>query len=373
MDIVPQYPKKGNEMKKYAINRRIYYDGKAYWIHADSEKDFAVKKAMKIRDLEEGKVTISKNMTVKQWADICLQTYRKPSVKDNTYEKYESLVKNCITDIIGTMQIKNVRHTTCQMVLNQQAGNSEYQIRQTKQFLHFIFQEAVAEKLILENPAARLKEPNGTVSERRGLTDAERKVFLEVTENNRRFDVFLLMYYCSCRSEEAREVMGKDIFWENNYPMLHIRGTKNKNADRVVPIPYNFYQRIKDTPKFSYVATNMAGNKYNKKSFYRAWQNLEREMNIAMGCRMYRNELIPPFPLAEDLVPYCLRHTYCTDLWKKGVDVRTAQLLMGHANIQITANIYSHADGQTRSIAAEILCNMPEDGCTPGATLREIK
>ena len=39
----------------------------------------------------------------------------------------------------------------------------------------------------------------------------------------------------------------------------------------------------------------------------REWS--ERAMNISMGCKTYRNALIPPYPLAADFVPYCLRHT----------------------------------------------------------------
>ena len=57
--------------------------------------------------------------------------------------------------------------------------------------------------------------------------------------------------------------------------------------------------------------------------------------------------------LAVDLVPYCLRHTYCTNLQKKDVDLRTAQYLMGHTDIKMTANIYTHADTSTILKAAE--------------------
>ena len=83
-----------------------------------------------------------------------------------------------------------------------------------------------------------------------------------------------------------------------------------------------------------------------------------REMNIAMGCALYRNRLMPPYPLAEDLVPYCFRHTFCTNLQKKGVDIRTAQYLMGHSDIRMTANIYTHADEETILSAANLLCGI---------------
>lgn len=74
-----------------------------------------------------------------------------------------------------------------------------------------------------------------------------------------------------------------------------------------------------------------------------------------MGCRIYRNQLIPPYPLADDFVPYNLRHTFCTDLQKKGVDIRIAQYLMGHSDISLTANIYTHADQSTIVDAAKTI------------------
>ena len=46
--------------------------------------------------------------------------------------------------------------------------------------------------------------------------------------------------------------------------------------------------------------------------------------------------------IAEDLVLYCLRHTYCTDLQKKGVPLNIAKYLMGHSDISVTASIYTH-------------------------------
>ena len=59
------------------------------------------------------------------------------------------------------------------------------------------------------------------------------------------------------------------------------------------------------------------------------------------------DELINIIPLAPDFVPYCLRHTYCTDLQTAGIDIRTAQKLMGHADISTTANIYTHHDSKS--------------------------
>lgn len=137
--------------------------------------------------------------------------------------------------------------------------------------------------------------------------------------------------------------------------MLHIRGTKTAKSDRLVPIPDELYEIIKNTPKNEFIACRENGNPITDDNRSKLWESFARALNISMGCKMYRNQLLPPFPLADDLVPYCLRHTYCTDLARKGIDIRIAQKLMGHADIKMTANIYTNFDQSDIVAAAKLL------------------
>ena len=341
------------------ITKTFTFEGKRYYVRGKTEREALLKLANKQRDLEEGKVAVSGNMTVSAWAYKAVETY-KTNQKDITREKYIQRMKKCILDEIGDMPLKQVKPFDCQMVLNKQSGKSKTQINETYQTLKFIFNTARINKLIVNDPSLDIVKPKGYKNTRRALTDEERHHFLKVAETDERFNLFLLMYYCGCRPSEAREVMGKDIDFLNGQPMLHIRGTKTENADRVVPIPTVLYEKIKDTPPDAYVGATSKGKKHDQTTYRRLCKRLYREMNISMGCEVYRNELIPPYPLADDFVPYCLRHTYCTDLQKKGVDIRVAQYLMGHADIQMTANIYTHIDDSTVLDVAEKLnkkCN----------------
>ncbi len=36
------------------------------------------------------------------------------------------------------------------------------------------------------------------------------------------------------------------------------------------------------------------------------------------------------------------RHTYCTNMAKSGISVKTLQYLMGHSDISVTMNVYTH-------------------------------
>lgn len=340
------------------IRKTFTYEGKRYTVRGKTEKEAIMKMANKIRDLEEGNVTISGNTTVRVWGLRCIDVY-KTKQKDITREKYKNKMENAIFKYIGERPLKQITPIELQEVLNKQRGSSVAHIRLTKQMIQFIFKKAKSNKLILNNPAEDLVEPDGYTNHRRQLTNIEREHFLKVTADNDRFLVFLLTYYCGCRPEEARNCKGKDIqvMSDDNgtYYILHIEGTKSSNADRFVPIPDEFYQRIKNTPPFDYIALNANGKKHSPTSYKNAFNNLRREMNISMGCRVYRNQLIAPYPLADDFVPYNLRHTYCCDLQKAGVDIRTAQHLMGHSSITLTANIYTHADNTNLFTAARML------------------
>ena len=52
--------------------------------------------------------------------------------------------------------------------------------------------------------------------------------------------------------------------------------------------------------------------------------------------------------VAADLVPYCLRHTFGTDLQDAGVPLNVARYLMGHADVSTTSKVY--IDTTKRSI-----------------------
>ena len=327
--------------KKYKYRSSFTYEGKRYFVKADTKADLAVRKAMKLRDLEEGKIVITGNTTVEEWALKCVKTY-KTNQKEVTHDKYLNRLKHCILGQIGSMRLRDVKPLHCQNVLNLQQGKSKTQINEVYSMLQLIFKKAVANNLILSNPAENIEKPLGTRKSRRSITETERTHIMKVARADRRYYLYLLMLQCSCRPSEAAEAMGKDIILMDGMPMLHIRATKNDHSDRFVPIPDDLYQLIKNTPKNEYIAQYSTGKKIDEANRYRLWTYFKRDLNISMGCKMHRNKLIPPYPVAPDLVPYCLRHTYCTDLARMEIDIRIAQKLMGHSDISLTANIYTN-------------------------------
>lgn len=336
--------------KKYEYRKSFSFRGKRYEVVANTLDELYERKARKLKELQDNLIVYDRHTTVDAWADESFDTYKAnvQGLQDikRRYRKY-------VSPVIGHKALGDVRAVECQNILNGCAGMSYSHCRKLKQEISFLFQTAVENRLIPFSPAVRLALPEYSRGYRRSITEHEREHLLKVYAKDPYYLLFIVILKTGCRPEEAVNLIGRDI--DIKKKLLHIRGTKTKNSDRYVPIPSDLFAVIKNTRPFEPVCVNHAGNKHTKSSYNRLCAHLKRDLNISMGCKVYRNALVPPFPLADDFVPYCLRHTYCTDLCRAGVDVRTAQRLMGHANISITADIYTHVDMNDIEKAGELI------------------
>ena len=52
---------------------------------------------------------------------------------------------------------------------------------------------------------------------------------------------------------------------------------------------------------------------------------------------------------------HSLRHTFATMLFDAGVDVKTAAYLMGHSDIRVTMDIYTHLSQERRTASEGML------------------
>ena len=331
-------------MTKYKYTKTFTYDGKRYYIRGNTLEEVAAKMALKKRDLESGAIVTAKTMTVADWTAQCTKTY-KTNVKEKTLDDFVYMTNKYIVQPIGTMRLSQVRPIHLQEVLNETQGKSATLVNAVFHAVRFFFSKAKQNGMIASDPSDGLVKPTAKKKEtRRALTADERKSMIAVGFTKRKYYLFMLMLFCGCRPSEAADATGADIETHDGYNVLHVRGTKTALSDRFVPVPDILFNYIKNTPKNEYIAQYENGNKVTSDNRRRCWQSFVREVNLYMGAKTYRNKLVPPLPLADDLVPYCLRHEYCTELARRGVDIRVAQKLMGHSNIRMTANVYTNLE-----------------------------
>ena len=73
------------------------------------------------------------------------------------------------------------------------------------------------------------------------------------------------------------------------------------------------------------------------------WRSFKQALDLDMGAQMAISAIDPETSVvADDLTPYCLRHTYATDLQSAGVPLNIAKDLLCHQSIAMTSHIYTH-------------------------------
>lgn len=341
------------QKKKTRYRSYFTFDGKKYEATGKSQKEADQKAAIMINKLENGEVGISSNMTVKAWAVEWLETYKRPVVGEGQYKNYKMHIDNAILPLIGNYTLRSVKDVHLQKVINSRVGKSKSDLSKLRITLKAIFERAYISKLIPYNPAAYLELPTCTEGTRRSITPYERQKILELAETHRSGLWIKTLLYAGLRPGETRALDWRHI--DFNKRIIHVeQAMKAHTKDigipktiagiRDIPIKYELFTALSSAhgkpfdPVFTQPTT---GKRHTEESMRSLWGNFKRHLDISMGASVYRNKIIV-HAIAPDLVPYCLRHTYCTDLQDAGVPINVARYLMGHNDISVTAKIYTH-------------------------------
>ena len=301
-----------------------------------AEVNAAARRAM--ADDDAG-LEVGDNTTVGEWAKIWLTTY-KSDLRPATVRMYRDAYNLHIMDTIGGMELRAVRPVHIRRVLSGVADLSESLQHKVLITARQIFTSAKQNHLISSDPTEGLKITRHAKAKRKEyLTPSEYTRLLEdVTEPRAR--VFCaLCIYCGLRREEALGLRWTDIgpaglivaravsfpAGSNRHdPSMEL---KSPSANRIVPIPAALRRILAETPRTGeYVVPNARGQIMTQSAYRKMWTTY----------------IEPHFPLP--IHAHMLRHTYATNLYRAGVDLRTAQQLLGHASIQMTANIYTHLE-----------------------------
>lgn len=323
----------------------VVLDGVRYDIRGQSDLEINEKIERKKKAL----MYVDNGITVKEWARLWLTTYRNTSLK--TYRDIEARINQKILPFIGSKKLIDVRPSDCQAIMDNMTGYSMDRINKVHNTLYQMFKAAQGKWYIDRNPAESLIKPDGEDGNGRAFTPTEKKYLLKVCKDHPYGDWALTMLYCGLRPGETARVKWKHL----HAGCLFIDGTKTKNAKRTVPVPDSLYKRLdaKRGNPDEYIFTRTSNHLYQS-GITRNWNAIRREMQIAAGTRVYRNELIEPFALDNEMIAYCCRHTFATELKDSQMPYAIMQELLGHASGGITDR-YLHGTKSSVEVAREYL------------------
>lgn len=358
------------------------YEGKRYGARANTQEQLFEKIVQMKAELKNGTKVVNENTLIKQWAYEWLETYKKDGVRPGTYDRYKRNIDNVIIPAIGNMRIKDVQQIHLQRIMNRLKGYSKDHTQKIQHMIYNIFERARKSRMISNNPADDLELPlTGLEASHRAITQEERKHILQLCETHRGGLWVLTMLYCGLRPGETIPLTWADIDFKRavlKVTKAYERATrdfkspKSKAGIREIPIPAALFEKFKaaypeDKP-YDFIfqqcdntkARKPNGKHHTETSLNRLWRDFKTCLDLSMGAtyeeRGQRKKThIIVSAVSDDLVPYCLRHTYCTDLEAAGVPINVAARLMGHANILLTSKIYTHkSDAAFESAAAAI-------------------
>lgn len=108
--------------------------------------------------------------------------------------------------------------------------------------------------------------------------------------------------------------------------IIHLRGTKTANADRFVEVTTKDVKHIKS--KLSKLPRSFDGKlfKISHNAVAKAFNHAKEHIGL--------ND--------NSITPYALRHTHTSYLLSKGIPIEYISKRLGHYNISITLDTYSH-------------------------------
>lgn len=302
-----------------------------YYIQKETEKHKGVFPDMLFKDFADN------------WYELNVKNADCSQVNKDNYRNY---VYTHIIPYFANYKLCEIHEDDCQRFLNQYVGKSKAMVSKLRMTLRRIMRKAKKQKLIPDNPAEDIILPQVTQGSRRPITDEERAMILETAKTHYAGTMVLTMLYCGLRPIEIRRMEWSWIDFENS--ILTVGKSKTEaGTGRKIPIPPQLQSALIEhklkgqNDKYVFVRFKNHNLPLDENAFYHAWHNFKREMDIANGATVYRNQ-ITESTLAEDLEPYLLRHTFCTDCQAAGVPINVAKELMGHSDISVTAKIYTH-------------------------------
>jgi integrase len=221
---------------------------------------------------------------------------------------------------------------------------------------------AVEDDLIRKNPFDfELAEVliNNSVS-RNALTAKQERDFLKFVKEDEHFSKYYngmyILFKTGLRISELCGLTIKDIdLKERTISIDHqlqytggrgayIEKTKTENGVRVLPMSDDVYEAMKKVisgrkkPKIEHMIDGYGGFLFlddrGKPMMSYQWEKRFQHA-VQKYNSIYKVEL-------PKITPHICRHTYCTNMVKRGVSVKTLQYLMGHADINTTLGIYTH-------------------------------
>ena len=317
------------------------------------------KELMSLANFTDGKMTVSEL--------VARYVKTKTGVRESTKAGYVTVQRLLAREKFGSQQIKNVKISDAKLFLiklQQEDGKSYSAVHSIRGVLRPAFQMAVDDDIIMKNPFGfelASVVVNDSVRREAVSRDQMRKFLKFIHDDNiycKYYEVVYILFHIGLRISEFCGLTVRDIDLKNmkikvDHQLLRtsqmkymVTETKTEAGKRLLPITEDVAKMFqvlvedREAPKIEPIIDGHSGFLFYDKEgmplVAMHWQHRFNHM-VNRYNEIYRIQI-------PNITPHVCRHTYCSNMAKAGMNPKTLQYLMGHSDISVTMNVYTHVN-----------------------------
>ncbi len=351
---------------------RFMYHGQAFTVYGEDPRKVKKELDNMRYEVEHNIYNKPSKLTVDRWFNEWIEVYKIHTVKATTIDNYTKRYNRNIKKILGKKYMVDVRATDLQKILNDMSKNnlSAGNIHAVNVVLNGMFSQAYKNKLISENPVRFITEPKGRPPKKRNaLTRDEQELFMRYIKKHcpSIYKYYALSLYTGMRLGEIGALRWDDVDFNNK--VIHVRGTlvgwlkgtpayitepKTAASIRDIPMIEAAYNLLKLQKKEQLETKIRSGGKWQpinglenlvflaKDGQPRATTMISHEKNRVIEIIRRDGYEMSDFPF------HSLRHTFATRAIEGGMSPQTLKAILGHTNLSMTMDLYSHVMEDTK-------------------------
>ena len=312
-------------------------------------------------DLSRG-IACAGDLTVLELVEMYVA--QKRGVRHNTIANYNFVLNIIRKEEFGLKRIDKIKifDAKAWLIKLQADGRGYSTIHSIRGVLRPAFQMAVDNALLNKNPfefQLSTVVVNDSVT-REALTRKQERAFLEFVRNDKHFsryyDGIYILFKTGLRISEFVGLTAGNIDFENSRIVVDHQLQRTRSMEYVIEDPKTgcgtrmvpmtpegkeCFARIlanRKPPKVEPVVQGYSGFLFLDKNG-RPMVALHWEKYFQHICAKYNSIYKAQMP---KVTPHVCRHTFCSNMAKSGMNPKTLQYIMGHSEIGVTLNVYTH-------------------------------
>lgn len=296
---------------------------------------------------EKGIILQEDNTTFRELSELWLTNEKIGSIRDQSITTIKGQLST-INSHIGDIKMRSLRQSHIEAFRASMLKSGKLvQYNLCLSRIRAIVRYAVQKDIITRDITLGMKRiKNVQKKVKRSFTAEERQLFVKAELDSFELCFVNLLLYTGLRKNEALALNVSDIDLKKkkiNVTKSLVSSkrresclqeyTKTAAGKRQVPIP-SFLLDI--LSKYSKERTGILFTSRNGGYISGG------TMDFRWGKILKKLQAVSDTPLADDITLHMFRHTYASDLYKSGIDIKQAQYLLGHDDIKTTLDTYTH-------------------------------